>query len=102
MRKFLMVGVLALAGCASVGQTPLTNDQKVKMGCASAGAALKVLAVARKEDKLSAEQVERVTEAVTMIAPICGAETTPNLSDVKLALFDELVEVIVDEAKKED
>jgi len=100
MNKWLAISMLFLAGCVSMGK-PMTNDQRVETGCASASAAIKVLSVAKKEDKLSDTQIARITEAAQVLAPVCLAQEVPELSDIKVALFDAAVKVLVEQADKE-
>lgn len=102
MNKFITstMAALLLSACASMGQ--MTQLQKVELGCASASTAIKVLAVANREDKLTPIQVAKIREAAEVLAPVCLADSPPTLTSIKEAAFDEAVRVIMKEAAKHE
>jgi hypothetical protein len=102
MNKFItgtMAAVL-LSACASMGGQPLTQLQKIELGCTSASTAIKALTVARRAGKLTPLQVGKVTQAGVFLAPICMAESPPTLNFLQEAAFEEAVKMLVAEGSR--
>jgi hypothetical protein len=88
--KALFLVVICLAGCLGPISRP-DSDTLAKTSCASASAALKVLTVARQNNKLSAEQIEQVNAAKAKTDLVCKTAPYPTLSDIELRAVAELV-----------
>lgn len=57
--------------------------------CASASAAIKTITIADKAGKISPADEAKVTQAITVVAPICEAPTEPTLSDAERSAFEQ-------------
>lgn len=78
MKAFLLVTLLALTSCTSVGGAKLTDKQRIEMACASAGAALRTLATVHQERPFTLDQVIRIQKAAGVLAPVCTASEPPE------------------------
>lgn len=81
MKATMVVSTLLLAACSALP----THTQQEAAVCVSYSAALKVLTVANQAGKLSVSEQAQVTEANTLVSPVCLAETPPTLDDLKQA-----------------
>lgn len=74
---FALCAVLALAGftgCTSTGDAtePVGTSDYVATACATTAAAMEVVTVATEQDRLDAEQRDKVRKALGVIRPICS------------------------------
>lgn len=108
--RILLCGLLLtglLGACQPSGQTDanattassLTPEQEsqlaVTKGCSAMAHSLKVLAAARAQGRLSEGQIEAVTQAIVLAAPICVApEPTTDQTDVLVRLNGLLEQMI--------
>lgn len=75
----------AVSACTHVGIQ--SDEQKIATACASASAAMKVLIAANEAGKLSEVQQSVILRAIDIAAPICAAEESPTLDDVRHQAF---------------
>lgn len=95
MRNLILASAaaLALAGCSTLADDPLTDPVAV---CATYAGALNVLASAEEQDALPDAVADRVDELVVVIDPLCTADTPPATNSVALArLLDGVRELVL-------
>jgi hypothetical protein len=101
MKKIGLFLALALAmvlsACNGASTGPLNDEQlrAVEIGCASASAALKTLAIANDAGKLTPATQTAVLSAAGRVAPICGAPEPPTLDSLQQQAFQQAVGVLV-------
>ena len=83
--------VLTIGACTGIQ----TRAQKIDAACASATAALRVIAVGVERGQVSAAQQRAAVEAGEAIAPICAAPERPSLEQAKQAAFNAAIARIV-------
>lgn len=87
-KRFYIAAVLSLlvAGCAMFP----TNTHKIEAACASATSSIQIATLYK--DKMTDTQVTRVSQAISVIQPVCGdTSKVPTLDTVKYAAFEAAV-----------
>lgn len=96
--KFFMLGLLmalTTAGFTSCASTGLNTDlQKIEAGCATASAAMKVLATDDNLHKLPATAQDQVLKAVAVISPTCTQSDPPTLDALKYQAFQQAITIL--------
>jgi len=97
MFKFMMLAALitltsAFGACSSMGTQ--SDTQKVEAACVSATSAIQALTVANEQGKLSASAKASVSQAVSVVTPICTAPEPPTMDSLKMSAFDSAVAVL--------
>ena len=104
MRVLLaVVASLFLSACSPYFTKP--NESNAAAGiatsCVVAAAAIDVLTAASNLGELSYEQQQAVLESISVISPICLAETPPTLDDVRRAAFLQAIEYLSQKAQEQ-
>lgn len=96
MRSLKLVGVftvmiaamLCLQSCSSISAALRTPQAKTEALCATVGASVQILAIARANAKLTSAQEKTVDNAIAVTSPVCTAPTVPSLADSEAVTFE--------------
>lgn len=97
MKKILTIYLLCfLFGCASLGIR--SEAQKITAICGSATASILLVTAARIEGKIRDDVKEDINKALSVIAPICGAEEMPTINEAQRTAFDQAILIVLAQA----
>jgi hypothetical protein len=92
---FALAFAALMSACTTSGGTAAsTNAQTIQTSCASASAAIKALTVVEQAGYLSASDKQAVSDAISVVTPICGSTTQPSDDDVEVQVLSDAVSTL--------
>lgn len=93
IRRFgLATIILGLTSCATPAPAPETV---VTEACNTYGRSLSVLAAARYQNRLTADQIAAVDQANTIVFPLCTAPTPPTGASTVIESLNRTLEALI-------
>ena len=90
MKSYLLLFVLLLSGCKTLGTVESVDTKAIQVACASATSSIQVATLYK--EKLSPAQLTAVRQAVAITQPVCGdRDTVPTVDSVTRAALDAAV-----------
>lgn len=86
---------IALVGLVGCTNGPPAPETVITEACATYGRSLSVLAAARVQGRLTAEQITAVDQSITIAAPICEAPNPPAGATTVLDSLNKTLETII-------
>lgn len=85
MTLLAMLGLFG--GCSILQSTPQSSTVAVETSCATIGASVQVLALARANGKLNDTVVKSTDSLIAITEPVCTAPEKPTLSSAETSVF---------------
>lgn len=94
----IFFSLICLSACSMLSSSLRTPTQKVEAACATVGASVQVLTIAKQNGKLTASQEKAVDDAISVTAPVCTAPVPPTLNDAASITFEAAVNLLAQSA----